>query len=174
MRVPLIQLRARETDLFESFSAKFPQKLVEVLEKHEAELVEESISFDYDYWTSGELNFISCVIFESSVLKASLASFSTDQILQAVLPEELLADSPSAFTQVGHIGMPSSRRSSSTQTDHSDTFNSSSQSARPISSSQTPYRSSHSRCKPLLLSSMMMSCWLTLFVSNRKTRVFER
>ncbi|GAA5844180.1 hypothetical protein JCM5353_005894 [Sporobolomyces roseus] len=58
--------------------SKFPQKLLDVLEKHEAELVEESISFDYDYWTS-------------------------DQILQAVLPEDLLADSPSAFTQVGHI-----------------------------------------------------------------------
>lgn len=66
--------------------------------------MEESISFDYDYWTSGKLAVSS---FKPSAFQwnsVSLASFSTDQILQAVLPEELLADSPSAFTQVGHIG----------------------------------------------------------------------
>ncbi|GAA5955353.1 hypothetical protein JCM3765_003289 [Sporobolomyces pararoseus] len=58
--------------------SKFPQKLVDVLEKHQAELVEESVSFGYDYWTS-------------------------DQVLQAILPEDLLDESPTAFTQVGHI-----------------------------------------------------------------------
>ncbi|GAA5896893.1 tRNA (guanine) methyltransferase [Sporobolomyces salmoneus] len=58
--------------------ARFPPKLVEVLKQHEAELVEESVSFDYDYWTS-------------------------DQVLQAILPEDLLDESPTAFTQVGHI-----------------------------------------------------------------------
>ncbi|GAA5997738.1 hypothetical protein JCM5350_000714 [Sporobolomyces pararoseus] len=58
--------------------SQFPQKLVDVLEKHEAELVEESVSFEYDYWTS-------------------------DQVLQAILPEDLLDESPTAFTQVGHI-----------------------------------------------------------------------
>jgi len=66
---------ACETDIVESFSAKFPQKLVEVLEKHEAELVEESISFDYDYWTSGEFTVASCVICESAVLKNSRFDF---------------------------------------------------------------------------------------------------
>ncbi|GAA6013619.1 hypothetical protein JCM11491_002728 [Sporobolomyces phaffii] len=58
--------------------SQFPQKLVDVLKQHEAELVEESVSFDYDYWTS-------------------------DQVLQAILPEDLLDESPTAFTQVGHI-----------------------------------------------------------------------
>ncbi|GAA5872446.1 hypothetical protein JCM16303_004520 [Sporobolomyces ruberrimus] len=58
--------------------SKFPQKLVDVLKQHEAELVQESVSFDYDYWTS-------------------------DQVLQAILPEDLLDESPTAFTQVGHI-----------------------------------------------------------------------
>lgn len=27
-----------------------------------------------------------------------------DQVLQAILPEDLLDESPTAFTQVGHIG----------------------------------------------------------------------
>ncbi|GAA5835987.1 hypothetical protein JCM3766R1_005121 [Sporobolomyces carnicolor] len=58
--------------------AQFPPQLEEVLERHEAQLVDESVSFEYDYWTS-------------------------DQVLQAILPEDLLDESPTAFTQVGHI-----------------------------------------------------------------------
>lgn len=52
----LRMIERKETDAVLSFVAKFPQKLVDVLKQHEAELVEESISFDYDYWTSGMLN----------------------------------------------------------------------------------------------------------------------
>ncbi|GAA6060393.1 hypothetical protein JCM10212_004646 [Sporobolomyces blumeae] len=57
---------------------KLPQLLLDILKTHNAELVDESISFDYEYWTS-------------------------DQVLQAILPEDLLDESPTAFTQVGHI-----------------------------------------------------------------------
>ncbi|GAA5831417.1 hypothetical protein JCM11251_004018 [Rhodosporidiobolus azoricus] len=58
--------------------AQVPQELLDLLKQIDAELVESSIKVDYDYWTS-------------------------DQILQAVLPENLLDESPTAFTQVGHI-----------------------------------------------------------------------
>ncbi|GAA5890960.1 hypothetical protein JCM6882_008867 [Rhodosporidiobolus microsporus] len=58
--------------------AQVPQELFDLLKQIDAELVESSIKVDYDYWTS-------------------------DQILQAILPEELLDESPTAFTQVGHI-----------------------------------------------------------------------
>ncbi|GAA5936167.1 hypothetical protein JCM1841_000993 [Sporobolomyces salmonicolor] len=58
--------------------AQLPAHLLEILKANEAELVEQTVKFEYDYWTS-------------------------DQILQAVLPEELLDESPTAFTQVGHI-----------------------------------------------------------------------
>ncbi|GAA5940882.1 hypothetical protein JCM10213_007994 [Rhodosporidiobolus nylandii] len=58
--------------------AELPQELLDILTQSEAELVESSVSVDYDYWTS-------------------------DQVLQAILPEELLDESPTAFTQVGHI-----------------------------------------------------------------------
>ncbi|SCV68716.1 BQ2448_837 [Microbotryum intermedium] len=40
--------------------------------------VEHDVTFDYDYW-------------------------SADQILQSILPEDLLDESPTSFTQVGHI-----------------------------------------------------------------------
>ncbi|GAA6056277.1 hypothetical protein JCM3770_007290 [Rhodotorula araucariae] len=55
-----------------------PTDLLDTLKRNDAELVEHSLDISYDYFTS-------------------------DQILQAVLPEELLHESPTAFTQVGHI-----------------------------------------------------------------------
>lgn len=41
----------------------------------------------------------------SEIRRANLTLSNSDQILQAVLPEDLLDESPTAFTQVGHIGM---------------------------------------------------------------------
>ncbi|GAA6043148.1 hypothetical protein JCM8097_004342 [Rhodosporidiobolus ruineniae] len=58
--------------------SQIPQECLDVLKQHNGELVESSVSVGYDYWTS-------------------------DQVLQAILPEELLDESPTAFTQVGHI-----------------------------------------------------------------------
>ncbi|BGP45028.1 tRNA(m(1)G37)methyltransferase [Rhodotorula kratochvilovae] len=58
--------------------AALPADLLDTLKQNDAQLVEHSLKIDYDYFTS-------------------------DQILQAVLPEELLDESPTAFTQVGHI-----------------------------------------------------------------------
>ncbi|GJN91853.1 hypothetical protein Rhopal_004877-T1 [Rhodotorula paludigena] len=53
-------------------------ELLDVIQRNGAELVEHDLEVDYDYWTS-------------------------DQVLQAILPEDLLDESPTAFTQVGHI-----------------------------------------------------------------------
>ncbi|TNY21710.1 tRNA guanine-N1-methyltransferase [Rhodotorula diobovata] len=58
--------------------AALPADLLDMLKRHDVDLVEHEVKFGYDYFTS-------------------------DQILQAVLPEELLDESPTAFTQVGHI-----------------------------------------------------------------------
>ncbi|GAA5853445.1 hypothetical protein JCM8547_002460 [Rhodosporidiobolus lusitaniae] len=58
--------------------AALSQEALDVLEKSKAELVEDAVELPYEYWSS-------------------------DQILQAVLPEDLLDESPTAFTQVGHI-----------------------------------------------------------------------
>ncbi|TKA55420.1 hypothetical protein B0A53_02345 [Rhodotorula sp. CCFEE 5036] len=55
-----------------------PAELVELVNRSGGEVVEHQVQLDYDFW-------------------------SADQILQAVLPEELLDESPTAFTQVGHI-----------------------------------------------------------------------
>ncbi|GAA5842317.1 hypothetical protein JCM9279_005343 [Rhodotorula babjevae] len=55
-----------------------PTDLLETLKRSDADLVEHQVNFGYDYFTS-------------------------DQILQAVLPEDILDESPTAFTQVGHI-----------------------------------------------------------------------
>lgn len=54
--LPCREERELADENFSNFVAQFPQKLVDVLEKHEAELVEESVSFEYDYWTSGTLH----------------------------------------------------------------------------------------------------------------------
>ncbi|GAA5890159.1 hypothetical protein JCM8208_002720 [Rhodotorula glutinis] len=55
-----------------------PTDLLETLKRTDASLVEHQVQFGYDYFTS-------------------------DEILQAVLPEDILDESPTAFTQVGHI-----------------------------------------------------------------------
>ncbi|GAA5926956.1 hypothetical protein JCM3775_007089 [Rhodotorula graminis] len=55
-----------------------PTHLLDTLKRSDASLVEHKVTFGYDYFTS-------------------------DQILQAVLPEDILDESPTAFTQVGHI-----------------------------------------------------------------------
>ncbi|GAA5974067.1 hypothetical protein JCM11641_008242 [Rhodosporidiobolus odoratus] len=58
--------------------AQLPQELLDILKTSEAELVDVSVKVGYEYWTS-------------------------DQVLQAILPEDLLDESPTAFSQVGHI-----------------------------------------------------------------------
>ncbi|GAA6010292.1 hypothetical protein JCM10207_005159 [Rhodosporidiobolus poonsookiae] len=58
--------------------AQLPAELLEVLKQNEAELVESSVTLGYEHWTS-------------------------DEILQAILPEDLLDESPTAFSQCGHI-----------------------------------------------------------------------
>ncbi|GAA5871834.1 hypothetical protein JCM3774_000314 [Rhodotorula dairenensis] len=55
-----------------------PAELVELVSRSGGEVVEHQVELGYDFWTA-------------------------DQILQAVLPEDLLCESPTAFTQVGHI-----------------------------------------------------------------------
>ncbi|KAM0793030.1 hypothetical protein ACM66B_000521 [Microbotryomycetes sp. NB124-2] len=59
--------------------AKDSQDLQEfVRQNDEYELVQQQVKLNYDYWTA-------------------------DQILQSILPESLLDESPTSFTQVGHI-----------------------------------------------------------------------
>ncbi|GAA5980307.1 hypothetical protein JCM10908_001607 [Rhodotorula pacifica] len=55
-----------------------PAEVLDLVQRSGGEVVEHQVELGYDFWTA-------------------------DQILQAVLPEELLDESPTAFTQVGHI-----------------------------------------------------------------------
>ncbi|BGP53046.1 tRNA(m(1)G37)methyltransferase [Rhodotorula sphaerocarpa] len=55
-----------------------PEELLQMIKQSDGEVVQHQVELTYDFWTA-------------------------DQILQAVLPEELLDESPTAFTQVGHI-----------------------------------------------------------------------
>jgi hypothetical protein len=72
--------------------------LQQLLAETKFELVEHTLKFDYDYWGAGELGLA------SSPLQLADPHPRLDEILQAVLPEDLLDESPTAFTLVGHVG----------------------------------------------------------------------
>ncbi|KAL8286910.1 hypothetical protein RQP46_003916 [Phenoliferia psychrophenolica] len=61
-----------------SEKSQLPAEILDMLALKEVELVQHTLKVDYEYW-------------------------SADQILQAILPEDLLDESPTSFTQVGHI-----------------------------------------------------------------------
>jgi len=67
------------------------------LNAESAELTTYTLELDYDYWSTGERLII---------LDITLADIlSLDEILQAILPEELCDGSPTGFSMTGHLGM---------------------------------------------------------------------
>jgi len=61
-----------------TFAAALSVEVVQLLAEQQIELVPHTLNLTYDYWTA-------------------------DQVLQVVLPEDLLDESPTAFTQTGHL-----------------------------------------------------------------------
>lgn len=66
------------------------------LKLQSAELTTYSLELDYDYWTAGK-----CVLW---VVHTRLTFLHLDEILQAILPEELCDGSPTGFSITGHLG----------------------------------------------------------------------
>ena len=61
-----------------------------------ASLTTQNVELSYDYWTAGVLDpFLGCSVYKLTPL---------DDILNAILPEELLDGSPSGFSATGHLG----------------------------------------------------------------------
>jgi tRNA (guanine37-N1)-methyltransferase len=73
-----------------------PAALQEIIEREHLEIVDSSVRLEYDYWSTGERQLSSILIDRSNL--------ESDQILQAILPLELLEESPTGYTQVGHVG----------------------------------------------------------------------
>jgi tRNA (guanine37-N1)-methyltransferase len=62
-------------------------------------LVTHTINLDYDYWTAGSYYYYYYIFPFPQVISVPL-----DEILQAILPEELREGSPTGFAATGHIG----------------------------------------------------------------------
>ena len=56
------------------------------------------IKLDYGYWTAGTRIQLSCLVRIAD-------NITSDEILQAILPEELCDGSPTGFAITGHLGM---------------------------------------------------------------------
>ena len=67
------------------------------LESQNASLTTYNIQLDYSYWKAGSLDVPLCECFSKSVV-------SLDEILHAILPEQLLDGSPTGFSMMGHLG----------------------------------------------------------------------
>jgi tRNA (guanine37-N1)-methyltransferase len=60
------------------------------------------VELDYDYWTAGSVGGLTAAITMESNYPST--SFCIDEILQAILPDELCKGSPTGFAMTGHIG----------------------------------------------------------------------
>ena len=78
-------------------SSDLPAEATQILEKYGATYVSHKIELDYDHWSAGIGDFIHDLNF-------LLKPVPTDDVLHAVLPEELRAEAPSGFAIIGHIG----------------------------------------------------------------------
>lgn len=75
---------------------ELPEKARDFLASQAGPLQKHSIEFDYDYWTAG--------ITYSRLQLLPRSDGPLDDILAAVLPEELVEGAPSGFATVGHMG----------------------------------------------------------------------
>jgi tRNA (guanine37-N1)-methyltransferase len=81
-------------------SDKLAELTVEAREFMVAEgvqLTKHPIALDYDYWPAGQRCALS-----ASILKLKLV---IDEIIHAILPEELVEGAPAGFAATGHVGM---------------------------------------------------------------------
>ncbi|KAM0746185.1 hypothetical protein T439DRAFT_360509 [Meredithblackwellia eburnea MCA 4105] len=86
LRIPRIQSIVADDESSELKKVLFythdktqlPAEVLQLLADKQIDMVDHKIKLGYDYWTA-------------------------DQILQSVLPEDLLDESPTSFTQIGHI-----------------------------------------------------------------------
>ena len=69
------------------------------LESQDASLTMHNIQLGYDYWDAGSLDASPRGCFSYVVV-------TLDEILHAILPEELLDGSPTGFSAMGHLGRP--------------------------------------------------------------------
>jgi hypothetical protein len=69
------------------------------LESQDASLTMHNIQLGYDYWDAGSLDASPRECFSYVVV-------TLDEILHAILPEELLDGSPTGFSAMGHLGRP--------------------------------------------------------------------
>jgi tRNA (guanine37-N1)-methyltransferase len=74
--------------------AELSQEAQDFLAEH-ATLVEHELALNYDYWLAG---------LECRISLPMGSQISSDEILAAILPEELLSGAPSGFSSTGHIG----------------------------------------------------------------------
>ncbi|KAK4054732.1 tRNA(m(1)G37)methyltransferase [Microbotryomycetes sp. JL201] len=82
--------------------AKDSTEMQDFVKQHEGyKIVQQQVSLDYDYWTAGGWQKRARWSDDSPLVY--FISYHADQILQAILPETLLDESPTSFTQVGHI-----------------------------------------------------------------------
>lgn len=96
-KVPPILFDWNRTSSFVSWSAQLSEALRQALEEGSASLVDQSVTLPYDYWTAGNY---AVVLIDKLNAECSIS----DQILQAILPDELCDESPVSFAAVGHIG----------------------------------------------------------------------
>ena len=79
--------------------ADLTPEALEFLRSQSAELVPHELVFDYDWWSTGTQNSRSRLPLVFNVFVIS------DEVIHAILPEELEAGAPSGFAVVGHIGV---------------------------------------------------------------------
>jgi len=80
--------------------ADLPQEVLRFLETECHGLEEYTVNLDYDYWTAGV-----CLFNLERKIHAIDGKKSRDDILQAILPEDLLKNSPTGFAITGHLGL---------------------------------------------------------------------
>ena len=78
--------------------ADLTPEALEFLRSQSAELVPHELVFDYDWWSPGTQH-------SRSRLPPVLNVVISDEVIHAILPEELEAGAPSGFAVVGHIGV---------------------------------------------------------------------
>lgn len=67
-----------------------------LLQIHQAEFIPHGVDLDYDYWNHGLLTL-------QSALEPYLRN-NSEEILHAILPEELLDGAPVGYALTGHLG----------------------------------------------------------------------
>lgn len=73
--------------------------LKEGVEKKELDVIPYELKLDYDYWS-----YRMKPEFNPQLIPVTLLTFTIDDIITSILPEELHDDIPSGFNTAGHVG----------------------------------------------------------------------